>query len=164
MKKLLVLSISMLFFSGLFAQTAQQKAEYREKVAELLDSRNYVIDIMNVYKNDYTFIEVYSAHSLKVINDFIDADFPYFVRNDDYQTSAATNNTNLSTQIDKYKIKEKSKKNCWKINITVLNPQGAKYDILLKVFYDGYCTILVKDPDKQKVMYDGRLLVVKKSI
>jgi hypothetical protein len=164
MRKLLVISISILCFNGLLAQTSQQKAEYKEKVAELINSRNYVIDIMNVYKDDYTFVEVYSYHSLRIMDDFINVDFPYFVRNDDYKASLATDNIKLSTQIDEYKIKKKSKKNDWEINIIAADTKGAKYDIILKVSYDGYCTILVKNPDKQKVMYDGRLRVITKQV
>ncbi|MDR3327843.1 MAG: DUF4251 domain-containing protein [Prevotellaceae bacterium] len=142
---------------NIFAQSTTT-SDYQNRVSEILTAKDYRIDILNLYRENSSLLELFSTHFLKIKNDKIEVDFPYFIRNDNYET-AAQSNVKLNAPIVKYNAKEKKKQGLWKIKIAVQTEQASKYDIVLNVYYDGYCTILVNSPQKKGVMYDGRIKV-----
>jgi hypothetical protein len=142
---------------NIFAQVTTS-SDYQNRISEILSSKEYRIDILNLYRENSSLLELFSTHFLKIKNDKIEVDFPYFIRDDNYET-AGKSNVKLNASIVKYKSKEKKRQGLWEIKIVAQTERAGKYNIVLKVYYDGYCTILADNSGKKRVMYDGRIKV-----
>ncbi|MDR0830285.1 MAG: DUF4251 domain-containing protein [Prevotellaceae bacterium] len=151
MKKLLLICLSIFCFGNIFAQKNNS-----ERISALVESKNFRINILNVYHEKTTPLPVYSTHYLEIKDDKVIADFPYFVRKD-RPTEISANNIPLDSEIFKYKAKHNTKKGYWLINFSAKNKKGAEYKLLIVVQPNGYCVIDVASPKKTKVRYDGQI-------
>jgi hypothetical protein len=151
MKKTFVISLLMIFCANIFAKKA-------EKISQIVESKDFRINILNVYHEKSTPIQVYSSHYLEIKDGKIVADFPYFVRNDK-PNSLTTNNVALNSELIKYKAKHNKKKGYWQINLTAVSKQDKEYQIIIVVQPNGYSTISVTSPNKTKTLYDGQLKI-----
>ena len=154
---LILLPFLLFTANSIFAQNPATAADIA-KVREILNSQNFRIDILNVVREGAEPVAIYSTNSVEIKNSIIKAKFPYFFRDDNPKT-ASVSDIKLNYPIEKIKIKENKKKGIFVINILTLNKNKQKYQVLINIDYYGYCIIYITNPQKEKVMYDGRLKI-----
>ncbi len=136
------------------AQNAAAKGDTLN-VREIIDSRSFKINILNVLREGGIYMDIYSKNTMEVTNgSTIVAKFPYFYRSDNPVTGGSQD-IKLKTSIAKIKVKEKKKDGLFHVDIRVNTP--AKYVINIEVGYDGYCLITVIDQQKHIAVYSGHL-------
>jgi hypothetical protein len=126
------------------------------QISQLVENKNFRINILNVYREKGTTIQVYAPHYLDIRGDKIVADFPYFVRKD-RPSEISANNVALNSKIFKYKANHNKKKGYWLLTFVAQNKKGAEYKLLIVVQPNGYCVIDMTGTNKTKIRYDGRI-------
>ncbi|MDR1544170.1 MAG: DUF4251 domain-containing protein [Prevotellaceae bacterium] len=151
MKKIIFVSIALFFCINIFAQKTDS-----QQISQLVENKNFRINILNVYHKNNSPIQVYSPHFLEIKDGRIVADFPYFVRKD-RPTEISADNVALNSEILKYKAKHNAKKGYWLLTFVAKSKKGAEYKLLVVVQPNGYCVIDLTSPNKTTVRYDGRI-------
>lgn len=141
-----------------FAAMAQNSDVAKKEaiaVKEVVESRNFKINILNVLREKRVYMDIYSKNMIEIADGKLVAKFPYFYRNDNPSNTAQAY-LKIDSDIRKIKIKNKAKNSIYNVDIKIDKP--SKYVVNIDIGYDGNCMIYVTNSQKTTVVYGGRLI------
>lgn len=153
-----ILGLSIILAVNSFAAMAQNSDVARKEaiaVKEIVESRNFKINILNVLREKRVYMDIYSKNTIEIADGKLIAKFPYFYRNDNPSNTAQAY-LKIDSDIRKIKIKNKAKNSIYNVDIKIDKP--SKYVVNIDIGYDGNCMIYVTNSQKTTVVYGGRLI------
>jgi len=153
-----ILGLAIILAVNSFAAMAQNSDVAKKEaiaVKEIVESRNFKINILNVLREKRVYMDIYSKNTIEVIDGKLIAKFPYFYRNDNPSNTAQAY-LKIDSDIRKIKIKNKAKNSIYNVDIKIDKP--SKYVVNIDIGYDGNCMIYVTNSQKKTVIYGGRLI------
>jgi hypothetical protein len=153
-----ILGLAIILAVNSFAAMAQNSDVAKKEaiaVKEIVESRNFKINILNVLREKRVYMDIYSKNTIEVIDGKLIAKFPYFYRNDNPSNTAQAY-LKIDSDIRKIKIKNKAKNSIYNVDIKIDKP--SKYVVNIDIGYDGNCMIYVTNSQKTTVVYGGRLI------
>lgn len=153
-----ILGLVIILAVNSFAAMAQNSDVAKKEaiaVKEIVESRNFKINILNVLREKRVYMDIYSKNTIEVIDGKLIAKFPYFYRNDNPSNTAQAY-LKIDSDIRKIKIKNKAKNSIYNVDIKIDKP--SKYVVNIDIGYDGNCMIYVTNSQKTTVVYGGRLI------
>ena len=153
-----ILGLAVILAVNSFAAMAQNSDVAKKEaiaVKEIVESRNFKINILNVLREKRVYMDIYSKNTIEVIDGKLIAKFPYFYRNDNPSNTAQAY-LKIDSDIRKIKIKNKAKNSIYNVDIKIDKP--SKYVVNIDIGYDGNCMIYVTNSQKTTVVYGGRLI------
>ena len=153
-----ILGLVIILAVNSFAAMAQNSDVAKKEaiaVKEIVESRNFKINILNVLREKRVYMDIYSKNTIEVIDGKLIAKFPYFYRNDNPSNTAQAY-LKIDSDIRKIKIKNKAKNSIYNVDIKIDKP--SKYVVNIDIGYDGNCMIYVTNSQKKTVIYGGRLI------
>lgn len=153
-----ILGLSIILAVNSFAAMAQNSDVARKEaiaVKEIVESRNFKINILNVLREKRVYMDIYSKNTIEIADGKLIAKFPYFYRNDNPLNTAQAY-LKIDSDIRTMKIKNKAKSSMYDVSIKIDKP--SKYVVNIDIGYDGNCMIYVTNSQKTTVVYGGRLI------
>ena len=153
-----ILGLSIILAVNSFAAMAQNSDVARKEaiaVKEIVESRNFKINILNVLREKRVYMDIYSKNTIEIADGKLIAKFPYFYRNDNPSNTAQAY-LKIDSDIRTMKIKNKAKSSMYDVSIKIDKP--SKYVVNIDIGYDGNCMIYVTNSQKKTVIYGGRLI------
>ena len=153
-----ILGLAIILAVNSFAAMAQNSDVAKKEaiaVKEIVESRNFKINILNVLREKRVYMDIYSKNTIEVIDGKLIAKFPYFYRNDNPSNTAQAY-LKIDSDIRKIKLKNKAKNSIYNVDIKIDKP--SKYVVNIDIGYDGNCMIYVTNSQKTTVVYGGRLI------
>jgi len=153
-----ILGLSIILAVNSFAAMAQNSDVAKKEaiaVKEIVESRNFKINILNVLREKRVYMDIYSKNTIEIADGKLIAKFPYFYRNDNPSNTAQAY-LKIDSDIRKIKIKNKAKNSIYNVDIKIDKP--SKYVVNIDIGYDGNCMIYVTNSQKTTVVYGGRLI------
>ena len=153
-----ILGLAIILAVNSFAAMAQNSDVARKEaiaVKEIVESRNFKINILNVLREKRVYMDIYSKNTIEIADGKLIAKFPYFYRNDNPSNTAQAY-LKIDSDIRKIKIKNKAKNSIYNVDIKIDKP--SKYVVNIDIGYDGNCMIYVTNSQKTTVVYGGRLI------
>lgn len=153
-----ILGLAIILAVNSFAAMAQNSDVAKKKaiaVKEIVESRNFKINILNVLREKRVYMDIYSKNTIEIADGKLIAKFPYFYRNDNPSNTAQAY-LKIDSDIRKIKIKNKAKNSIYNVDIKIDKP--SKYVVNIDIGYDGNCMIYVTNSQKTTVVYGGRLI------
>ena len=153
-----ILGLAVILAVNFFAAMAQNSDVAKKEaiaVKEIVESRNFKINILNVLREKRVYMDIYSKNTIEVIDGKLIAKFPYFYRNDN-PSNTAQSYLKIDSDIRTMKIKNKAKRGMYDVSIKIEKP--SKYVVNIDIGYDGNCMIYVTNSQKTTVVYGGRLI------
>jgi|GEM_PF-420467 len=153
-----ILGLSIILAVNSFAAMAQNSDVAKKEaiaVKEIVESRNFKINILNVLREKRVYMDIYSKNTIEIADGKLIAKFPYFYRNDNPSNTAQAY-LKIDSDIRTMKIKNKAKRGMYDVSIKIEKP--SKYVVNIDIGYDGNCMIYVTNSQKTTVVYGGRLI------
>ena len=153
-----ILGLVIILAVNSFAAMAQNSDVAKKEaiaVKEIVESRNFKINILNVLREKRVYMDIYSKNTIEIADGKLIAKFPYFYRNDNPSNTAQAY-LKIDSDIRKIKIKNKAKNSIYNVDIKIDKP--SKYVVNIDIGYDGNCMIYVTNSQKTTVVYGGRLI------
>ena len=153
-----ILGLAVIVAVNSFAAMAQNSDVAKKEaiaVKEIVESRNFKINILNVLREKRVYMDIYSKNTIEIADGKLIAKFPYFYRNDNPSNTAQAY-LKIDSDIRKIKIKNKAKNSIYNVDIKIDKP--SKYVVNIDIGYDGNCMIYVTNSQKTTVVYGGRLI------
>ena len=153
-----ILGLAIILAVNSFAAMAQNSDVAKKEaiaVKEIVESRNFKINILNVLREKRVYMDIYSKNTIEVIDGKLIAKFPYFYRNDN-PSNTTQSYLKIDSDIRTMKIKNKAKSSMYDVSIKIDKP--SKYVVNIDIGYDGNCMIYVTNSQKTTVVYGGRLI------
>jgi hypothetical protein len=153
-----ILGLSIILAVNSFAAMAQNSDVAKKEaiaVKEIVESRNFKINILNVLREKRVYMDIYSKNTIEIADGKLIAKFPYFYRNDNPSNTAQAY-LKIDSDIRTMKIKNKAKSSMYDVSIKIDKP--SKYVVNIDIGYDGNCMIYVTNSQKTTVVYGGRLI------
>jgi hypothetical protein len=153
-----ILGLAIILAVNSFAAMAQNSDVAKKEaiaVKEIVESRNFKINILNVLREKRVYMDIYSKNTIEIADGKLIAKFPYFYRNDNPSNTAQAY-LKIDSDIRKIKIKNKAKNSIYNVDIKIDKP--SKYVVNIDIGYDGNCMIYVTNSQKTTVVYGGRLI------
>ncbi|MBF0975988.1 MAG: DUF4251 domain-containing protein [Bacteroidetes bacterium] len=153
-----ILGLAIILAVNSFAAMAQNSDVAKKEaiaVKEIVESRNFKINILNVLREKRVYMDIYSKNTIEIADGKLIAKFPYFYRNDNPSNTAQAY-LKIDSDIRTMKIKNKAKRGMYDVSIKIEKP--SKYVVNIDIGYDGNCMIYVTNSQKTTVVYGGRLI------
>lgn len=153
-----MLSLAVIVAVNSFAAMAQNSDKAKKEaiaVKEIVESRNFKINILNVLREKRVYMDIYSKNTIEIADGKLVAKFPYFYR-DDNPSNTAQSYLKIDSDIRTMKIKNKAKRGMYDVSIKIDKP--SKYVVNIDIEYDGNCMVYVTNSQKKTVIYGGRLI------
>lgn len=153
-----ILGLAVILAVNSFAAMAQNSDKAKKEaiaVKEIVESRNFKINILNVLREKRVYMDIYSKNTIEIADGKLVAKFPYFYRNDNPSNTAQAY-LKIDSDIRTMKIKNKAKSSMYDVSIKIDKP--SKYVVNIDIGYDGNCMIYVTNSQKTTVVYGGRLI------
>lgn len=152
------LLIIILMIAGTFTLSAQTKKEKeelkRQELKEVIDSKNYKIDVDRAYPRRGSSRSLTSPYSLEIRNDSVISWLPFFGRAYSIPYGGGDGLT-FSAPISEYKVNY-SKKGAAKINISAHTSED-QFKFAVTVQPGGASTISVNMVNRESISFSGRL-------
>jgi len=153
-----ILGLAIILAVNSFAAMAQNSDVAKKEaiaVKEIVESRNFKINILNVLREKRVYMDIYSKNTIEIADGKLIAKFPYFYRNDN-PSNTTQSYLKINSDIRTMKIKNKAKSSMYDVSIKIDKP--SKYVVNIDIGYDGNCMIYVTNSQKTTVVYGGRLI------
>ena len=153
-----ILGLAVIVAVNSFAAMAQNSDKAKKEaiaVKEIVESRNFKINILNVLREKRVYMDIYSKNTIEIADGKLVAKFPYFYRNDNPSNTAQAY-LKIDSDIRTMKIKNKAKSSMYDVSIKIDKP--SKYVVNIDIGYDGHCMVYVTNSQKTTVIYGGRLI------
>ncbi len=153
-----MLSLAVIVAVNSFAAMAQNSDKAKKEaiaVKEIVESRNFKINILNVLREKRVYMDIYSKNTIEIADGKLVAKFPYFYRNDNPSNTAQAY-LKIDSDIRTMKIKNKAKRGMYDVSIKIDKP--SKYVVNIDIGYDGNCMVYVTNSQQKTVIYGGRLI------
>lgn len=153
-----ILGLAIILAVNSFAAMAQNSDVAKKEaiaVKEIVESRNFKINILNVLREKRVYMDIYSKNTIEIADGKLIAKFPYFYRNDN-PSNTTQSYLKIDSDIRTMKIKNKAKSSMYDVSIKIDKP--SKYVVNIDIGYDGNCMIYVTNSQKTTVVYGGRLI------
>jgi len=159
MKKIVILSISLLIVAGSPLQAQEKRSrkerqqEQMEKVQKMVDAQDYKFVAQQALPMAGRSIILTSEYDVRVSKDSVNAYLPYYGRAYVAPTDPTEGGVKfISTQFD-YQL-EKAKRGGWVALITT-NDTPRQFKITLHITTTGSATLSVNDPTRQTISFNG---------
>ncbi|MCD7938110.1 MAG: DUF4251 domain-containing protein [Tannerellaceae bacterium] len=155
LRLLLVLGFA-LFIGGhsLFAQSKDKKEQIREQVKELIDSREYTIDVDRAYPSSGKSVNLTSPYELRIKGDSVISYLPYFGRAYSVPYGGGEG-LRFETGITDYSLAY-DKKGAARIQFKA-KTQEDSFTFNIQVFDNGSSSITVTPVNRQQIRFNGEL-------
>lgn len=153
-----ILGLAVIVAVNSFVAMAQNSDKAKKEaiaVKEIVESRNFKINILNVLREKRVYMDIYSKNTIEIADGKLVAKFPYFYR-DDNPSNTAQSYLKIDSDIRTMKIKNKAKRGMYDVSIKIDKP--SKYVVNIDIGYDGNCMVYVTNSQKKTVIYGGRLI------
>lgn len=153
-----ILGLAIILAVNSFAAMAQNSDVAKKEaiaVKEIVESRNFKINILNVLREKRVYMDIYSKNTIEISDGKLIAKFPYFYRNDN-PSNTTQSYLKIDSDIRTMKIKNKAKSSMYDVSIKIDKP--SKYVVNIDIGYDGNCMVYVTNSQKTTVVYGGRLI------
>ena len=135
---------------------AQSGTDQQKHLKILIDSKKYGFNAQSATAKKGRTVQLTSGYGLKLNNDSLHVDLPYYGRA--YTTSYPASRDDTGIQFNSHDfsyLADTTKKGGWEITI---KPKGAKVSVIyLSISSTGYCTVRISSSDRDPISYYGTI-------